>query len=208
MLKQIKNKIKGKKGYATIIAIVSMAIILPLLLFLVVDMPYYLNSNRQVKSIVDNTAAGASTILREDMLAEGILIIDEDLAETYILEDLAVWFNLEDRIYETNVDGVKAMKRKTGVSSYFNTDPLIIRIEPDTNITDENVLKASKVEYFIHDTKGKSTYTFTSGQKITVSTPTVGVKVSTKTRGLLFKIPIQLIKLGTTEVVFDAHPEV
>lgn len=203
MLKRFrKNK---KKGFATILALILIAITLPLMLFLVVDMPYYMGANRKVKSIADNISASAATILKPEMLADGIVEIDEEKAETYILEDLVVWFNLEDVIYDTNVEGVKAILRKSDTLSYFNNDPLIIRIEPDTNITDPNVLDASRVEYFIHSTKGRATYTFLSGQRVTVSTPTVGVKITTRTRGLLFQIPINLVKIGTTEAVFDAQ---
>lgn len=206
MLKIEKKEKNNKNGFSSVIGLILIAIALPLLLFLAVDMPYYMQANRKVKSVTDNVSASAATILDTELLADGILQIEEDKAETYILEDLVVWFNLEDIIYNTNVPGVKVIKRKDDTLSLFNQDPVIIKITPDmTPITDENVKKASKIEYFIHSTSGKATYTFTSGQKVTVFSPTVGVKVTTKTKGLIFKIPVNLVKLGTTEAVFDAQ---
>lgn len=208
MLKNIKKKYQSnkKKGFSTIIALILLAIFLPLMLFLAVDIPYYMEANRKVKSIADNVSASAATILKPESLADGIVEIDEDKAETYILEDLVVWFNLQDIIYKTDVPGVKAILRKDDTLSFFDTDPLVIRIKPNmTPITAENVLEASKIEYFIHATNGKETYRFLSGQKVTVSTPTIAVKVTTKTNGLMFNIPISLVKIGMTEAVFDAQ---
>lgn len=199
----LKNK---KDGFISIVALIIMAILIPLLLFLVVDMQYYLQANKKVKSIVDNVAASASTTVIPDKLANGILELDYDKAETYIMEDLASWFNLEETIYTTNVDGVKLIKKQADKSSLFDTDPLIIRITPNMPaITNADVLNASRIEYFIHDSSGKKTYRFLSGQKVTVSTPTVGVKVSTRTRGVIFRIPISLKKIGMTEAVFDSR---
>lgn len=206
MLKEIVRKYKcnKKKGFSTIIALVLLAIFLPLMLFLVVDIPYYMEANRKVKSIADNVSASAATILKPQSLADGIVEIDEDKAETYILEDLVVWFNLQDIIYKTDVPGVRAILKKDDTLSFFDTDPLVIRIKPDMKpITADNVLKATKIEYFIHATNGRETYRFLSGQKVTVSTPTIAVKITTKTNGLMFNIPISLVKIGMTEAVFD-----
>ena len=105
----LKNK---KDGFISIVALIIMAILIPLLLFLVVDMQYYLQANKKVKSIVDNVAAAASTTVVPEKLANGILELDYDKAETYIFEDLASWFNLEDTIYNTNIDGVKLIKKQ------------------------------------------------------------------------------------------------
>ncbi len=199
----LKNK---KAGFNTLTALALMAILMPMLLFLVVDMPNYLEVNRKLKSIVDNMAASAATIIDEEMLAKGAVVIEADDAETYILEDLAIWFNLDPIIYDTSVAGAQLMYITEGEDSLFDTDPVIIKVSADTSpITDEAIVNASKVEYFIHETNGSATYTFISGQSVTVSVPTIGIKITTVANGQLFNLPMNLVKLGMTEVVFDTQ---
>ncbi|MEG1299902.1 MAG: hypothetical protein RSC93_04305 [Erysipelotrichaceae bacterium] len=193
-----------KGGFSTIITIILIAIIIPILLFCVFDIPYYLDADAKIKSIADNMAASAATVVIPEQLAKGILEIDEKKARDYILEDAAVWFNLEDKIYDTNVKDVKIIPKQSAKKSLFSTDPLFIQIKSDVpNTNNANVLKASRIEYFIHTTNGRATYTFLSGQKVTVNTPTVGVKISSKVRGPIFRVPVSFKKVGMTEAIFE-----
>lgn len=204
--------LKSKQGFSTITVVLIIAILAPLLILVAVDIPYSMQINRKVKSISDNAAASAAVFIDSKLLAKGIVKIDEEKAETYILENMAEWFNLEDTIYETDipvyyqnegVQRIKLIKIREGKDSILGQDPLIIRIgDGMEEITDEKVLKASKIEYFIHPTEGQGTYRFITGQKVKVFNPTVGIKITTKTETLIFNIPINISKIGMTEATY------
>lgn len=211
MLKEKMIKIaKEKKGAGTILVLCIMSLIIPLFMFVAVDVPYYLQQDKKLKSIADNIAASTSTIIDEQKLANGVVQIDKTRARAYLLEELALWFRLEDTIYKTEVPGVKLMQITPETDSMLNVNPAIIEITPDMEpITDAKTLDATRVEYFIHDKQTTATYRFTDGQKVQVSTPTVGVLVSTRTRGVIFRWPVKMVKVGMTEVYFDPseqHP--
>lgn len=211
MLKQKLIKVaKDKKGFGTILVICVISLIIPLLMFVAVDIPYYLQQDKKLKSTADNIAASTATIIDENKLADGVVAIDKRRARAYLLEELALWFRLEDTIYDTEIPGVKLMKIQDGVESMMNINPAIIEITPDMEpITDEKTLMATRVEYFIHTDQTTATYRFTDGQKVQVSTPTVGIMVSTITRGVIFRWPVRMIKVGMTEVYFnpnEPHP--
>ena len=208
MLNQIKNKTVFKKGgYGTLFMIFALSIILPLLLFACIEIPYYLQMDRKLKQITDNTAASAATFIDNKQLAQGIISIDYNKAKTYILEDLVIWYNLEDMVYDTLLTptlNVKTMVIEENEDSILLTDPLVIELGPNNEqITDERVLKSTRFEYFIHPSTSKATYTFSTGESITVATPTVGVMVHTRVRGLIYRIPVTYNKIGITEAVFD-----
>lgn len=209
MLKDKLIKIaKEKKGFGTILVMCVISLIIPLFMFVAVDVPYYLQQDKKLKSTADNIAAATSTIIDEDKLANGVIEIQKDRARAYLLEELALWFRLEDRIYNTEVPGVRLMKVLPDVDSMFDVNPAIIEITPEMEpITDEKTLSATRVEYFIHDKQVSATYRFTTGQKVQVSTPTVGVMVSTRTRGAIFRWPVRMIKVGMTEVLFDPEQQ-
>ena len=194
----------NKKGFGTILAICLMSVFLPLLLFVCCDIPYYLQQDTKLKELADSIAASTATVIREDKLADGIIEINEDRARAYLLEELALWFNLEEYIYDTEVDGVQLMRIQEGKDSMFDVNPAIIEIKSEmTPITDSKTLDATRVEYFIHSDRTTKTYTFTTGQKVQVSTPTVGVMIITRTRGVIFRIPVAMAKLGMTEAYFN-----
>lgn len=208
MLNKLKNKpLFGKGGYGTLLMLFAISIVLPLMLFACIEIPYYLQVNRKLKQITDNTAASAATFIDNDQLAQGIVSIKYNKAKSYILEDLAIWYSLEDQIYDTQLTSalnVKTMLIKDGEDSLFPTDPLIIELAPNNEqITEERVLKSARVEYFVHPSTSKATYTFSNGAQITVATPTVGVMVHTRVRGLIYRIPVSYTKIGITEAVFD-----
>ena len=206
--KTIIETAKNKKGFGTILVVCIMALLIPLFMFFAVDIPYYLQQDKKLKSLADSIAASVATIIDEDELADGIVRIDKDRARSYLLEELSIWFNLEDIIYDTEVNGVKFMKIKEGVTSMLNVSPAIIEITPEmAYITDEKTLNATRIEYFIHDTQTTAVYRFTSGQKVQVSTPTVGIMINTTTRGVIFRWPIKMIKIGMTEVYLDPEQQ-
>lgn len=205
MLKMKLNEaLKEKSGFGTILAICLITTVIPFLLFVCVDAPYYLQQDRKLKYLADSIAGSTATILREDRLADGIVEIDTDRARAYLLEEVAMWFNLQDIIYDTEVPGVKLMKRLENTSSMLDVNPAIIEITPDMRpITDAKTLSATRIEYFIHSDQSTRTYTFTTGQKIQVSTPTVGIFIGTRTRGVVFRVPVKMKKIGITEAYLN-----
>ena len=212
MLMQGKSKIKKKAGVSMITTLLMLSVLFPLLLFLAVDITYYVQANKKLKAVVDNMAASATTRIREDILASGVISLNKSEVEYALFEDIMIWFNLEENLYGTNIEGVSMMKIREGEESLFNKNPLIIELEPDTRPDDrpyynsgynDEVLDSPRIEYFVHEHERLSTYHFSNDQRITVSTPTVGIFVHTTDYGIIFNIPMNMSKFGVSEVYFD-----
>ena len=62
-MKLIRNKLNDKKGFLSIFTILILSAIIPLSLFIAIDLPYFVQMNRKVKNILDNsTSAGITQI--------------------------------------------------------------------------------------------------------------------------------------------------
>lgn len=89
----------NKKGFVSIYIILWLAVLIPFLLFVFVDLMQYSNQNVKLRSVTNNAAASAVSRLNEDRLPEGILEIDEDKAvetiEEILRKDLLLDENFE-----------------------------------------------------------------------------------------------------------------
>lgn len=206
MLKGLLNKIREKKGVGTIVTLVLLIAFIPLLLFTFVDVPYYNQYHRKVKDIADTTAASAITRIKEDILASGTLNLDYDRARTVMFESLQKWFALDPYLYDSNASNIYIMRRHTPENSLLDRDPLVIELRKNAVMTaSDDVKNATRIEFFVHVDNTTATYTFTTGSKIEVSTPTVGVYIQTTMHGIYFNWPMTVRKYGISEVVLDPY---
>ena len=213
ILVKVKEQIKEKAGVGAIVCLLALIVLLPLFLFLCLDVPYYLQYHRKMKDVADNVAATAITRINEEALAEGVLKLDYDVARTYMFESIEDWFDLEPLLYESNVPNVYLMKRKnidptTGQAKYslLDHDPCVIEIKKGmAPVTNPDVLASTRIEFFIHTDNTTYTYRFTNGEQITVSTPTVGIYVQSVSHGIMFKWPMTVKKFGISEVSLDPY---
>lgn len=208
MLKKVLLTFKRKDGVGAIITILLLLTVLPLLLFTFVDVPYYNQYHRKIKDIADTTAASAITRIEEDLLASGTLNLEYDKARTAMFQTLERWFLLEPYLYDSNATNVRIMKRTDADSSMLDADPLIIELRKNTimNVS-EDVLKSTRIEFFIHTDSTIATYTFTTGSSVQVSTPTVGVYIQSTMYGIYFNYPMTVGKYGISEVTLDPYIE-
>ena len=206
MLKNLIIKSKEKNGAGTIVTLVMLIAFIPLLLFTLVDVPYYNQYHRKIKDIADTTAASAITRIQEDMLASGTLNLDYDKARTVMFESLQKWFSLDPYLYESNASNVYIMRRHTPENSMLDKDPLVIELRKNSVMTaSDDVKNSTRIEFFVHTDNSTATYTFTTGSKVKVSTPTVGVYVQTTMHGIYFNYPMTVRKYGISEVVLDPY---
>lgn len=208
MLSRFLSNLKRKDGVGAIITVLLLLTVLPLLLFVFVDMPYYNQYHRKIKDIADTTAASAITRIEEDLLASGTLNLGYDEARTAMFQTLERWFYLEPYLYDSNATNVYIMKRTNTESSMLDADPLVIELRKNTIMSvSEDVTKSTRIEFFIHTDNTTATYTFTTGSSVQVSTPTVGVYIQSTMHGIYFNYPMTVGKYGISEVSLDPYIE-
>lgn len=214
MLKN-KTKIKIKKnGAGSIMLVIVISMLIPLLLFGLVDVPYYMQYHKKMKSIVNTVASSSITRINEDELATGLLVLDYNQTRTTLFQLLEKWYGLEPYTYQIagHPEYVMGMKRivktsyngATKYDSMLDKDPLVIELKKGTPpITSSQILDSTRIEFFIHTGMDQYTYIFSDGNSITVDTPTVGVYVRSVSPGVIFKQPMVVQKLGISEVILD-----
>ena len=82
----MKRFLKDKKGFISIYMILWMTVLIPILLFVTVDLSHYVYENVRVKTVTDNASASAVTQINESLVPQGILEIDEVEAEKVALQ--------------------------------------------------------------------------------------------------------------------------
>lgn len=92
----ILNNLKNKKGFMSIYVIVMLAVLIPIMFFLTIDLPYMMRMNRTLKSALDNATSTAITNLNESKISQGILEIDVDEANKIIKKVIQEYFYLND----------------------------------------------------------------------------------------------------------------
>lgn len=82
----------NKKGFITVNVVLWSVVLIPVFLFVAIEFPYFVYERSRLKGITDNMASSAVTILEEELIAEGILKIDEngakDMADTVLKRSL------------------------------------------------------------------------------------------------------------------------
>lgn len=200
--------LKKKGGFATLITLIMLLVMLPLMLFAVVDIPFWLTANRRIQNIVDNASSGASTALDEQKLADGIIQFNESQAEMIILSQLQAYFELGiiPAITEGSYVQVDLLEN---TASYFQYDPIIIKMKPDTVIDINEIPYGTPIiEYAIHnpgDNFTAKTYILSSGQTISVYKPTIIVSVMTRVYAPAMLFPITMHKVSIQEVTLGPN---
>lgn len=88
--------LKNKKGFMSIYAIVMLAVLIPIMFFLTIDLPYMMRMNRTLKSALDNATSTAITRLNEDKISQGVLEIDVNEANKVVKKVIQEYFYLND----------------------------------------------------------------------------------------------------------------
>ncbi|HCL4479973.1 TPA: hypothetical protein N2D99_002040 [Clostridium botulinum] len=83
-MSKIYSILKNKKGICTIYTILVMSAILPILLFIVIDIPHFMQYDRKIKNILDNAGGSAITRLQENHISKGVLELNEPEANKVI----------------------------------------------------------------------------------------------------------------------------
>ncbi|MFJ8528559.1 cobalt ABC transporter permease [Bacillus sp. NPDC094106] len=83
-MKWIKQLLKNKKGVTSVYVILFVSALLPLLLFLCIDVPHYLDSSRKIKNVLDNASSSAITRIQDDKLPKGIIELNPEEAKEII----------------------------------------------------------------------------------------------------------------------------
>lgn len=92
----IFNNLKNKKGFMSIYAIVMLAVLIPIMFFLTIDLPYMMRMNRTLKNALDNATSTAITYLNESKISQGVLEIDVDESNKVIKKIIQEYFYLND----------------------------------------------------------------------------------------------------------------
>lgn len=162
-----------------------------------------MTANRRIQNIVDNASSGASTALDEQKLADGIIQFDEPQAEMIILSQLQTYFELG--VIPTIAEGSYAqVDLLENTASYFQYDPIIIKMKPDTVININEIPYGTPIiEYAIYnpgDNFSAKTYILSNGQTISVYKPTIIVSVTTRVYAPAMLFPITMHKVSIQEV--------
>lgn len=104
MVKLIHN-IKNKKGFMSIFVIMMLAVLIPIMFFLTIDLPYMMRMNRTLKNSLDNATSTAITYLNEDKISQGLLEINTNEASAVVKKVVKEYFYLNDDL-TTNEDSL------------------------------------------------------------------------------------------------------
>lgn len=195
--------LKRKDGFVTVIALILLLVVMPVMLVAIVDLPFWLTANRRLQNIVDNMAAGASTFLIDDSLAEGIIEFDEASAERALFVEMESWFELST-IPSLAEGGYTQLLLKPESNSYFQTNPIIIKMAPMNYVDLNNVPVGTPViEYVIYnpkDSRLEKEFILSSGESIKLNRPTIVVSVMTKVYAPVSLLPVKMHKVAIQEV--------
>lgn len=92
----IKKRLKNKKGFVSIYVIIGLAVLLPFMFFVSIDMPNHMSMNRKIKNTLDNAVSTAITCLDETSVTNGSLVINTQEAEARAKEVIKKSFGLND----------------------------------------------------------------------------------------------------------------
>lgn len=195
--------LRKKDGFASIAAMIVIFTVMPLLLFAVVDVPFWMTANRRLQSIVDNAASGASTALYEPALAEGVIEFDEPKVESILFSQIGDFFELVT-FASVGTEPYKQLPRLEDSRSYFQKDPIIIRHQAGVIVDVKDVPPGTPIiEYIIFNPKDhftSATYHLVNGQEIVLYKPTVVLSITTRVHAPVMLFYIDMHKIAIREV--------
>lgn len=144
---------QDSKGSIALYVILCFSIILPMLIFVAVDLPYAVNFHRKLKNTLDNAASSAVLCLNETELAYNRIVLEEACVEEVVYKMLA--YDL--RLHSGTLDPLEG--------SYLTEKPtLVIRVinEPETRtqvrLPDQDALDGSEYQDIYLDETGVAIY--------------------------------------------------
>lgn len=162
-----------------------------------------MTANRRLQSIVDNAASGASTALVETSLADGIIEFNESAAEMILFSEMRDYFELVD-FNTVPLGGYKQLTLQENSSSYFQMDPIIMRLIPDNHVNLSAVPAGTPIiEYILFNPKDNlaaKTFYLANGQSLVLYKPTIVLSVTTKVYAPVMLYPITMHKISIREV--------
>lgn len=137
----------NNKGFISIYTILWLCVLFPLLLFVSIDVSYYMHQNNRLKSITDNATASAVTYLDETQIPYGKLVIEEVEAKKAIMDIIRKDLSLNDDMTPKS-DSVLGAAPKINVQVVNNVPSAGIEVTtPQGNVTIKNSTVLTTVEY-------------------------------------------------------------
>lgn len=200
--------LRRKNGFATVATLILIFTVLPLLVFAVVDLPFWLTANRRFQNIVDNATSNASTALVESSLANGIIEFDEAKAEQILFTEIQDFFEVGDIPAIPDANYV-LLSLNENAHSYFQLAPVIMRLQPGVKVDLTNIPYGTPIiEYIIYnpvDHPVVKTYYLSNGESVVLYKPTIMLSIQTKVYAPTKLYPINLHKISTREVTIGQN---
>ena len=96
MVNRIKCLLKNKEGFTAIYIILVMSVLLPIMLFVFIDLPHLMTMDRRADNVIENASATAITYINKSKASNGVLYINEDEAKKKAMQIIAQTYNLND----------------------------------------------------------------------------------------------------------------
>ncbi|HHT7008770.1 TPA: cobalt ABC transporter permease [Bacillus cereus] len=149
-MKKICNLIKNKKGVTSVYVILIISVLLPLIMFLSIDVPHYLDSSRKIKNTLDNASSSAITLLNDQKISEGVLEVDKQVADAMIKRVIKNDLSLDDNYMPLKGSIVS---KKPNIKTYVVNNPKGIETV-QTPIDNIKINKTSVIIYAEVPVKG------------------------------------------------------
>lgn len=132
----IKNPLNNKKGSIALYSVIIMCVVLPMMIFLAVDLPFLLNVHRKAKNVLDNAGSSAILALDEAELALGRLTVIEPKAQSIIYRLIASEFKLDPVTLEP-LDGSYVTKKPRVEIRVINNPTSTVQVRvPEQTMSD------------------------------------------------------------------------
>lgn len=183
---------KSKKGMGTIMAMILIIMLLPLMLFLAIDVPYFVRIDRKMQNIADQIARSAVTLVQ---VIDGQLYFDEQKVDEFITEEITSQFNL---YYDSQEN---AYLTKDGYFQVFTKPAQLVKInEQIPTMIDPSY---TVVEYFVHPDTNSTFYIFSNEALVDTDKISVGISISGYVHGIFINIPMKVYKMAYADVDLD-----
>lgn len=192
-----KDKSLRKQGMGTIMAIVLITMLLPLMLFLSVDVPHFIHMDRKLQNIANQISRSAVALVQ---VIDGELYFDEDKVTEFITEEFINQFNLvfdaEQGVYLTK-DGYFQVFTKP-VQLHKIDEQIPTMINPSYTV----------IEYFIHPNTNSTFYIFSNEALVDTDKMSVGISISGYVRAPFINVPMKVYKMAYADVELDLSQEI
>lgn len=151
MTKKILRNLLNKKGAISIYTIILLSFLLPFLMFTAIDINHYMQQNRKLKNVVDNSASSAITMINESKLSYGEIEIDSREASDVVSRVVKETLYLNDDLTPKDVS---VLKERPEINVYVVNNPSVTGTDLSTPIGTVKVKNPSVVVYGKFKVKG------------------------------------------------------